>query len=190
MDIFGSDPGFVSRITSRPGFVNPVQCGPGFDNPIQSDPIRSDPGFVNAPSKRPHVVSTSDRSSDSTSTETESGDVDMREDLRSGNCSQDQSASSPNNRGKEQTIDMVAVRTSIKGPIMSSTSGRPCGTISSETKDGDVYVQENFCERSEDCIEEQSASIPKCQQTGSLQTNQGQDDQSVYKGFSQAPQTV
>ena len=45
---FGSDPGFVSRITSRPGFVNPVQYGPGFDNAVRSDPIRSDPGFVNA----------------------------------------------------------------------------------------------------------------------------------------------
>lgn len=40
MDFFGSDPGFVSRITSRPGFVNPVQSGPGFDNPIRSGPIR------------------------------------------------------------------------------------------------------------------------------------------------------
>ena len=43
MDIFGSDPGFVSRITSRPGFVNLVQSGPGFDNPVRSDPIRSGP---------------------------------------------------------------------------------------------------------------------------------------------------
>ena len=33
---FGSDPGFVSRITSRPGFVNPVQSGQGFDNPVRS----------------------------------------------------------------------------------------------------------------------------------------------------------
>ena len=48
MDFFGSDPGFVSRITSRPGFVNPVQSGPGFVNPVRSDPIRSDPDFVNA----------------------------------------------------------------------------------------------------------------------------------------------
>ena len=36
MDFFGSDPGFVSRITSRPGFVNPVQSTPGFDNPVRS----------------------------------------------------------------------------------------------------------------------------------------------------------
>ena len=43
MDFFGSDPGFVSRITSRPGFVNPVR----------SDPIRSDPAFVNARSLSP-----------------------------------------------------------------------------------------------------------------------------------------
>ena len=51
---FGSDPGFVSRITSHPGFVNPVQSGPGFVNPVQSDPIWSDPGFVNVRSK--HIV--------------------------------------------------------------------------------------------------------------------------------------
>ena len=30
MDFYGSNPGFVSRITSRPGFANPVQSGPGF----------------------------------------------------------------------------------------------------------------------------------------------------------------
>ena len=35
MDFFGSDPGFVSRITSRPGFVNPVRV-----LSIRSDPIR------------------------------------------------------------------------------------------------------------------------------------------------------
>ena len=51
MDFLGSDPGFVSRITSRPGFVNPVQSGPGFNNPVRSDSIRSDPGFVNARTK-------------------------------------------------------------------------------------------------------------------------------------------
>ena len=141
--------------------------------------------FAIGTSKRPHVASTSDRSSDSTSTETESGDVDMQEDLRSENCRQDQSTSSPNDRGRKQTTDMVAVRTS-EGPIMSSTSGRPCETISTETKVGDVSVQENFHGGSEDC----SASIPKCQQTGSLQTNQGQDDQSVDEVFSKAPQTV
>lgn len=136
-------------------------------------------------SKGAHVASKSGRSSGSTSTETESGDVDMQEDLRSENCRQDQSTSSPNDRGRKQTTDMVAVRTS-EGPIMSSTSGRPCETISTETKVGDVSVQENFHGGSEDC----SASIPKCQQTGSLQTNQGQDDQSVDEVFSKAPQTV
>ena len=51
MDFFGSDLGFVSRITTRPGFVNQVQSGPGFVNPVRSDPIRSNPGFVNAPKK-------------------------------------------------------------------------------------------------------------------------------------------
>ena len=40
MDFFGSDPGFVSRITFRPGFVNPVQSGLGFDNPVRSNPIQ------------------------------------------------------------------------------------------------------------------------------------------------------
>ena len=39
MDFFGSDPGFVSRITSHPGFVNLVQSGPGFVNPVRSGPI-------------------------------------------------------------------------------------------------------------------------------------------------------
>ena len=35
---FGSDPGFVSWITSRPGFDNPVRV-----LTIRSDPIRSGP---------------------------------------------------------------------------------------------------------------------------------------------------
>ncbi len=38
---FGPDPGFVNRVGSDPSF----------DNPIWSYPVRSDQGFVNAPSQ-------------------------------------------------------------------------------------------------------------------------------------------
>ena len=60
------------------------------------------------------MASTSGRSSDSTSTETESDDADLQEDLRSENCSQDQSASSPDGT-RMQTMERFTIGTSKRG---------------------------------------------------------------------------
>ena len=69
------------------------------------------------------VANTSERSSDSTSTETECGDAAMKEVLRSESCgSQEQSDSILRDRGREQAMDMVAISTP-EGPTMNSTSG-------------------------------------------------------------------
>ena len=69
------------------------------------------------------VANTSERSSDSTSTETECGDAAMKEDLRSESCgSQEQSDSILRDREREQAMDMVAISTP-EGSTMNSTSG-------------------------------------------------------------------